>query len=512
MPLFKLFSVHLRLILFLVLISAFVFGQDNMSQPSSVQTGSIRIEWEGRAKIARYRLQLSRNAQFSDIVFDKVVEGREYTVTELHPGVYFWRVAPAASETGAYSKPIAITISPQGVAEPIGPPKPKVLSPPSDIGWRTATGYIEQPQVAKLRAGSNFDVIGVNAYGMVYAINGETGLPNWSARYHPDAKKGEPTNSDGSRPFTPLLFEGKNRAVNVLVAFDGGVRALDGATGREMWRVALPGEASVGISLNHQSDGSAAMGISDSSRALTFVKGETGQVISQTKIDGALLGAPTALTVKGERGVLMALNNGTLEMRNMAGVSILAIRLDSTITAGPLMVQAPRGQLIMLGTEAGLVALDATDLTPLWRIATESDAPQGIISAADLDSDGIEEVVMITRRGRLVAVNISSGKIKWFTDGFKDASKAAFADVNGDGTTDVLIAGGAAFAVGFSGKDGAMIWRADEISSSRPVEGELSPRVLAVASVGGGGLAYLVGADPGRTGLRAVGLPSGAVK
>jgi hypothetical protein len=207
----------------------------------------------------------------------------------------------------------------------------------------------------------------------------------------------------------------------------------------------------------------------------------------------------------------MALNNGTLDVRNLAGVNILAIKLDSTITAGPLIVRASRGQLVMLGTEAGLVALDGVDLTPLWRVATESDAPIGTLSSADLNANGTDEVVMITRRGRVVAVNIS-GKIKWFADGATDATKAAFADVNGDGTTDVLLAGGTAFAVGYSGKDGQIVWRADEPVSSRPADNATTPRVLVAAAFGSGGAPLLVGTDSARSGLRAVGLPTGALK
>ena len=489
-----------------------VFGQNKTPPAAAVQNGSARIAWEGKPKITRYRLQLSPNEQFSDIVFDKVVQGREYVVTEIPAGKYFWRVAPAASETGAYSKPMPVTISLQGSAETTEPPKPTVLSPSNDIGWRTATGSIEQPMAARLRAGSNFDVIGVNAYGMVYAINGENGLPLWSARYRPGAKKGEPTNSDGGPPFTPILFERKDKVVGVLVAFDSGVRALDGATGRELWRAALPGEALVGAALNPDNEGSVAIAVSDNSHALSFIKGETGQVISQSKLEDVIVGSPVALSVKNERGVLMAFSNGKLDVRNMAGVSLLAIKLDSIITASPLIVHAPRGQLVMLGTEAGLVALDAADLTPLWRIATESDAPQGMFAAADLDTDGTTEVVMITKRGRVVAVNIGTGKIKWFMEGTADATKAAFADVNGDGTLDVLVAGGSAFALGFSGKDGALIWRADETTSVRASDSATSPRALVAAPFGATGAAFLVGADPGRTGLRAVGLPAGALK
>lgn len=489
-------------------------SKDSAPDTAPQVLGSARIAWEGKPKIARYRLQLSHDAQFSDIVFDKLVMGREYTVTELPPGNYFWRVAPAASETGAYTKPLPVTIGTQGTSVVTNIPPPPLLAPPSEVGWRTATGLIMQPLTAKLRAGSNTDLIGVNVYGMVYAVNGDNGVSLWSARYRPNAKKGEPTNSDGNTPpFAPLLMAGKDEIVNVLVAYDSGVRALEGATGKELWRAALPGEAMSGNVINAENGGAITLAVFDNSHALTFLKGDTGQVISQIKLDGFIVGRPAVISLKNGRGVLLALNNGTLDARNPAGDSMLSIKLDAALTTAPLIVRAPRGQLVMIGTESGLVALDAADLNPLWRVATEGDAPQGALGSADLDGDGTDEIVMITRRGRIVAVNLASGKIKWYAEGANDAAQAAFADVDGDGVRDVLVAGGKDFALGFSGKDGKLIWKAEETASRAPAgDNATAPRSLVAAQVGGNSTALLVGADPGRTGLRAVGLPAGALK
>ncbi|HEY0544566.1 MAG TPA: PQQ-binding-like beta-propeller repeat protein [Pyrinomonadaceae bacterium] len=474
--------------------------------------GTARLAWTGTPKIARYRLQLARDEAFTDIVFDKLVVGREYTVTELAPGGYFWRVAPAASETGAYTKPLPVTINAQGLSSATNIPPPPLLAPPDNIGWRTATGSVEHPQAAHLRAGAAQDLVCVNAYGMVYAVGGDNGVALWSARYRPGAKKGEPTNSDGGTPpFAPLLMPGKDEVEDVLIAFDGGVRALAGASGKELWRAALPGEAMSGAVIKAES-GAITLVVFDSSPSLSFLKGDTGQVISQTKLDGSVVGSPVLLNLKNEHAVLLALNNGKLDVRNPAGDSTLSIKLDAALTTAPLIVRAPRGQLVMIGTESGLVALNAADLEPLWRVATEGDAPQGMLAATDLDGDGADEVLMITRRGRVVAVNTANGKIRWYTEGASDAAGAAFADVNGDGTPDVLVAGGKDFALGFSGKDGALIWKAEETNARAiALDTTARPRALLAAQLGGP-TSLLVGADPARTGLRAVGLPAGALK
>ncbi|HYG78732.1 MAG TPA: VCBS repeat-containing protein, partial [Pyrinomonadaceae bacterium] len=147
------------------------------------------------------------------------------------------------------------------------------------------------------------------------------------------------------------------------------------------------------------------------------------------------------------------------------------------------------------------------------RIATESDAPTGTLSAADLDGDGALEVLMLTRRGRLVAVGTTDGKIKWYTPGATDASSAAFADLNSDGVLDVLVAGGQDFARGFSGRDGSLIWKAEEEAKGSAQDGaSAGARALVTGTFGAGSTAYVVGTDTARTGLRAVGLPKDSVK
>jgi outer membrane protein assembly factor BamB len=243
------------------------------------------------------------------------------------------------------------------------------------------------------------------------------------------------------------------------------------------------------------------------------LKEDSGQLISQTKLDGLPVTAPIAITIKNERCILIGLDNGLLDVINLGGVIVLSLRLDAKLTASPVIVQSSRGSMLMLGTDAGLVALDATTLNPLWRVATSPDVPVGMLASSDLDSDGSEEVAMITRNGRIVVVNIGTGKIQWVVDSGTDANRVAFADMNGDGIRDVLVAGGAAFALGYSGKDGSLIWKADGNASSQAVgSAKPNPRLLIAGPFGESGSALLAGSDPGRTGLSAVGLPAGALK
>lgn len=509
-------------LLLLLVASAAAPAQTGDNSPVTTHAGpTALIRWNLRTRAKRFRLQLARDAKFTDIVFDRAVEGREYLVTELIAGRYYWRVAPATPETGTFTRPAPVEIAVQQASVPTPTPTPrptatpqpqKVLSP-GDAGWRAATGDVAQPRVAPLRTVSNPDLVGVNSDGMVYALDGLNGTALWTARFRPNAKKGEPTGNGGAAPFTPIIAYNAERLANVIVAFDGGVRALNGATGRELWRTSLQGRAASGAAADIDGDGKMEIIIAEDNSPGLAILNEAGKFVAEVKLEAATIGTPLPFVNKDDRGILLSLENGLIDLRSATGERVRAVKLDAKPTTAPLVVQGGQGTIGLVGVEGNLIALNVTDMKPIGRIATEDDAPRGTLSAVDLDGDGKQEVLMITRLGRAVAIGALDGKIKWFALGATDAASAAFADVNADGTLDVLVAAGPSFAIALSGRDGALIWKAEEAGSSVPAKGAtLSVRSLVTATVSDGKSAFLVGSDPQRTGLRAVGLPQGSVK
>ncbi len=484
--------------------------------PAQTKT-SLHLRWPTQEGVLRYRLQLARDEKFQDIVFDRAVFGTEYVVTELGPGKYFWRYAPAVKETGTFTPARPIEIVEDAATNAGGdatPPRtPNTLTPAANTGWRTTTGSVARPLIAHLRSASSSDVVGVNADGMVYALDGTNGVALWTARFRPSAKRGEPTGSGGAPVFTPVLVEGRDNLTNVVVAFDGGVRVIEGSTGRELWRATLANRVLGGAVAAPAGGGARALLVVGDNATLTALDPATGKILSETKLDGAIVAAPTVFPAGGGSAVALALAGGTLDVRDHAGQRLRFLKMDTTITTPPLFVTTPRTTIVLVGTENGLISLNAEDLKPLGRIATESDAPTGTLAAADLDGDGAPEVLMLTRRGRLVAVGTTDGKIKWYTPGATDASSAAFADLNNDGVLDVLVAGGQDFARGFSGRDGSLIWKAEEEARGNAQGTEAGhARALVTGTFGNGGAAYVVGTDTAGTGLRAVGLPKDSVK
>jgi outer membrane protein assembly factor BamB len=468
---------------------------------------SVTIRWQGQPGVERYRLQVARDRGFEDIIFDQAVTGRYHNVT-VAPGNYFWRVAPAVVETGRYSTPLPVEV----VAGPSVRDDRGVTVAKGASGWRTATGQIPRPVPARLRAGGGFDLVGVNTDGMVYAIDGANGIAMWTARYKPGARRDEVVEPKGTL-FSPLIVEGSGGRTDVVVAFAEGLRALKGETGAEVWRAQFAGRAAAGTVADVNGDGKKEIvAIATDPPSLIVLDTETGRALSNSKLESDALGAPAVLIREGKPLIVVGLQGGVIEAWSASGERVNSEKLESNVTTGPLVVSTPRALIVVVGGEKGLLALGSADLKPIGMINTGEDSPRGTLTTADIDGDGTIEIVMVTRGGRVALIGTTDGKIRWVAEGAGDADSAALADLNGDGTLDVIAAAGPVFAYGFSGRDGALIWKVEEEiarGGGQPVEA--LPRSLTVAA-SATGEAFLVGGDPLRRGLRAVELPKGSVK
>jgi hypothetical protein len=253
---------------------------------------------------------------------------------------------------------------------------------------------------------------------------------------------------------------------------------------------------------------------SEKSTTLTVLNPENGKTIAETKLDfSPLAGGDVPFPFKEGNGIIFALEGGALDVRNSSGERVRFVKMDTTILTPPIVVTGPRGALVLVGTESGLISLNAEDLKPTGRIATEGDAPTGMLTSADLDADGTPEVVMLTRRGRVAVIGTVDGRIKWHSMGGTDAASATFADLDNDGVLDVIVAAEPDFARGFSGRDGSVIWRAeDEAKGGAQSSVQTQSRALVAGRFGNGSGTFLIGTDTGRTGLRAIELPKDSVK
>jgi outer membrane protein assembly factor BamB len=479
----------------------------------------VTIRWRARAGVNRYRLQVARDREFRDIVFDRAVVGLEALV-ELPPGEnFFWRVAPAAQETGEYSapEPVGMSESASGASTtaasataasaPAG-----LLRSPADVGWQALTGEVLRPQPALLRGPNVADIVAVNAEGTIFALDGTNGAALWSARYRPQMRAGDPP----ARPtaiFTPVFVRPAEGAkASVVVAFDGGVRALDGETGRELWRAPLKGAPLNGVLADLDDDKVVAeLAVATDEPALYFFDARSGREVSRQKLDGALVGGPVPYLTPAARGVAVSLAGGTIDVRKLDGTRFRAVKFDVGFTTAPMILTSASGTLIIAGTEHGLLFLNGENMQPLGKITTEDDSPRGRLGGADLNNDGVAEIVAMMKSGKVIMLN-STGRIAWSAPGAVGAYGPIFIDLNRDGTLDVLVASERTFAAGYDGRTGALIWQADDAKGDAAAGGDgKSLRSLTIIFAGPD-RPLLVGGDATRAGVRAIGLPVAALK
>lgn len=469
---------------------------------------TLKLRWPEKPRVRRYRLQLARDQEFNDIVFDRAVIGLEQDVTGLQPGQYYWRVAPATKETGRYST--AELVAARLPAAP-APLPAVVMRPPAGVGWQAAVGAVARPLAAHLRAARAFDLLAVNTDGTVYALDGGDGSALWVARFRPNARRGEASGQVSVNQFTPFVLSlAKDNKSAVVVAFDGGIRELDGETGRELWRTSLQGRPVSGMSTPMGGEGHAAdVVVTTNDPAMLYVlEGQTGRIVSGTKLSGEMIGPPISFTHNGVSSITYTLKSRALEIRRRDGSLVQAIKFDVPFATPPLVIAAPSATLVVAGTEHGLLFLEGVELRPLGRITTENDSPRGRLAAADIDGNGTLEIAMVTQRNRLAIIS-AEGKINWSIEVATDAYAPTFANLNNDGFLDVLVTASAAFALGFSGRDGTLIWRVD---GDAKVKGAGAGDERALRTLTGAasstGVPLLVGGDISRSVVRAVGLPT----
>ena len=490
-------------------------------EPPADGRTTIRLRWSPRPGVVRYRLQLATDRGFNDIVFDRVVTGTEYQINDLAPGTYYWHIAPLTTKLGDFSLAAVIEVilpTAKGPAQnqlPKPTPerttdsgsKPVSGSLITGGGWRAAVGEVTNPVLAHLRSAGRFDIVGVNSAGVTFALDATSGVALWTtSRRMPDGKSMRPGFTQGAL----LLIKARSGLDDVAVLSGINVSRIEGSTGRELWRATLPAVANTAAVLSER-HASEIFVVDNSLQRLFILDGNTGSIVSQTKLPHRVAGAPVVLDDSGIGRVMFALENGQVEIRDRAGALIRSGDSGSPATTAPLFVNGSRGGLILVGTRSGLTALSADDLNVLGRVTVNGDAPRGTLAAEDLNGDGAAEVIMVTDRGRVVVVNAADGKTLWEETGGGDAEATAFADINGDGVLDVLMAAGQTFAMALSGRDGSIVWQDKEAVSS-VANHAASPAFRRVVALPYGSGILIIAGDTSRTGLRALEFSKGRVK
>jgi hypothetical protein len=99
-------------------------------QPKKKHRGNgVEFVWTEASQAQASRLQVARDLEFKDIVLDQSpIQGISFTIAELKPGHYFWRVASIANKQG------------QADQGPFGDAQALHLLPPQSLGALADTG------------------------------------------------------------------------------------------------------------------------------------------------------------------------------------------------------------------------------------------------------------------------------------------------------------------------------------------------------------------------------------
>ncbi|MDQ2936861.1 MAG: PQQ-binding-like beta-propeller repeat protein [Acidobacteriota bacterium] len=486
------------------------------------------IHWGKQKGVKKYRLQIAGDEAFNDVRFDGPVIGERYLVRDFPPGRYYWRIAPSSSQPRPFHRPAYFIVPGNiSVVNKIGERVDKVI-PNVDSGWLAATGDVAAPMRTSLATGSEAHFIGVNSEGTVYALNGSTGVALWTARYRssPLAKT-----AASFQPFRPLISKARNGpsvVPIVIVAYDGGVRALKGATGQQVWRADLPGNATSGVVSEASLPTRKVYLIIDNLQrgsSLVVMDASSGRIETQTKLAGqvvnSVVGSPILFGNNSRPSLLVALRDGVIAVYDAAGQLIRSISTGAEVTAGPVIVESLRRKLILVGTSKGLAAFtaetDIADLKFLRYIGLGEGQQVRSLTAADVEGNRISEVVAVTNNsgtnsggtngGRVSLVDPDQMQIRWSVDSSivgAEIGGAAVADMNNDGRLDVLLPGKDDFALALSGSNGSVIWKSHlPVATRAPVQTKAQLRSFAVTTLRTGRL-MLVGSDVAAGGLRAI--------
>jgi serine/threonine protein kinase/outer membrane protein assembly factor BamB len=258
------------------------------------------------------------------------------------------------------------------------------------------TGWMSSiPAVADLNGDGVLDVV-VQRWDNhdVIALDGRNGATLWKFLTNK-------TPNYGGVAVGKLLGDGKPYVV--APSLDGNVYALRGKNGKLLWKapIGAGGSRAPATLADINGDGKPDVLIVNRTGELWALDGPTGKVLGRMTVPGASegLGRPAVAKV-----------------------------------AGRTLIVAPLGH-------AGVVAFDAATFAKVWQ--TKSEGP--VIASpivADLDRDGLQEVVIATTTGNMAVLDLATGARLWgwhVSDEMIEADPAV-ADLDGDGVLDILIA------------------------------------------------------------------------
>ncbi len=273
----------------------------------------------------------------------------------------------------------------------------------------SSTSTYTQFAIDDIDGDGNNEVV-AHAYDHVCAFDGATGTPLW---FHP---------IDAGHDATPLLEDVDNDGLMEVVILNrtrsvlGSVviKALNGADGTVEWSYTLSSyslSTSSPTAYDIDGDGDRDVLVGADDDTLYVLDGSTGTPLWKFGLDGDLRVTPAVTSTH----IVVVSFSGTVYALDFTGSLLWSSTLPGNVWASPVIADVDGIGLndVVVATLSGdVVALNGDDGSELWPRRSMPGGVRTTPIVADMDRDGIGEVVVGDIRGNLRVFNLATGTVE----------------------------------------------------------------------------------------------------
>ncbi|NIR52495.1 FHA domain-containing protein, partial [candidate division KSB1 bacterium] len=344
---------------------------------------------------------------------------------------------------------------------------------------------LSQPAMADLNGDDILDLIYISGKGSLTSLNGLSKTPLWI---------NDEVDAIPNIPVTVADLNNDRKSDIIVVSNDSRLRAIDGNWGIEIWRSPILAGSLIGPPVvdDFNGDGLNDLAISSSTNAvyLGYSSLRNSRWI-KLDLDAQIRGIASAgdITLDGIPEVIIGTDTGKIVFIDGTNEKIwgeININEELNKATGRFnqnnQIRHPVGygdlngdgtpDLLVSTIQGNIIALDGSNLERLWYdwsdASPDTESPsEGGTALGDLDGDGLPDVVSIFPDGELKALK-GTGQARdhkmliWRKpvrgpDRF--VGKPALADLNKNGTQDVIVANNTGALHILEGATGELLWR-----------------------------------------------------